>query len=111
VVAELVAEHAPLDLDALAAVSVAVRAPWSACSMGSTFFFTEEVPNGFEGIEDRRGRCQLEMAECNRLPDLRVGPVRAAETGYVIRFSDWKQFERFADAVEDVRRRLKALHE
>lgn len=78
--------------------------------MSTTSFFSEEVPNGFEGVEDKRGRCQLEMAECNRLPDLRVGPVTAAHDGYVIRFSDWEQFERFAKAVERVRSRLAPQH-
>lgn len=76
--------------------------------MGSTFFFSEKVPKGFDGGD---GHCQLEVADCNSLPDLRVGPVNAAHDGYVLQFKDWKQFERFADAVADVRNRLKALHE
>jgi hypothetical protein len=73
--------------------------------MGSNFFFSEKVATGYDG---RAGHCQLEMADVNSVPDLRVGPVNAADDGYIIRFEDWKQFERFADAVDRVRSRLEA---
>lgn len=69
--------------------------------------FQRKTPRGFD---DRDGHCQLEMADCNGLPDLRVGPVNAAHDGYVIQFEDWKQFERLADAVESARGRLQARH-
>lgn len=75
--------------------------------MAALFFFAEETPKGWDGND---GHCQLEVAACNDLPDLRVGPVAAAQDGYVIQFTDWKQFERFADAVESVRSRLHARH-
>jgi hypothetical protein len=73
--------------------------------MGSNFFFSEKVATGYDG---GAGHCQLEMADVNSVPDLRVGPVNAADHGYIIRFEDWEQFERFADAVDSVRSRLEA---
>lgn len=76
--------------------------------MGGVLSFSEKVALGYEG---RDGHASLEMADVNGVPDLRVGPVNNAELGYIVRFEDWKQFERFAEAVDNVWHRLKAKHQ
>ena len=40
------------------------------------------------------------------VPEVRIGPVGEAYNGSVAEFDEWKQFNKFVDALNDVRDRL-----
>jgi hypothetical protein len=75
--------------------------------MGALFFFDEKI------IYDRAGarRCQVEVLDNHGVPELRIGPEGEAYKGCSAYFTDRGQFHRFADAVEELRRRVAPMTE
>ena len=73
--------------------------------MGALFFFDEELTNP----HPKPGKCQVEVLDNHGVPEVRIGPEGEAYKGWSAYFTDWEQFERFAEAVESVRSRLGML--
>lgn len=70
--------------------------------MGALFFFDEELAKP----HPETGKCQVEVLDNHGFPEVRIGPEGEAYKGWSAYFTDWEQFERFAEAVESVRSRL-----
>lgn len=73
--------------------------------MGALFFFDETVSLDNNKSVDCSS-CQVEVLDNHGIPEIRIGPEGDAWAGYRATFNDWKQFERFVDAVNDTRSRL-----
>lgn len=73
--------------------------------MGVLFFFDEVIND-----DEKGSKLSLEVCDNHSIPEVRIGPEHEAYKGNTISFSDWKQFERFADSVNDLRLRLEGLH-
>lgn len=77
--------------------------------MGCLSIFDEEVSLNNEP----RVLCkpqQVEVLDNHSVPEVVIGPVGAAHEGLRATFNDWKQFERFVDAVNELRDRLSGIH-
>jgi hypothetical protein len=53
---------------------------------------------------------QVEVADNHSVPEIIVGPVGEAHEELMATFNDWKQFERFVMAVNDLKSRLENIH-
>ena len=71
--------------------------------MGALFFFDEKVTaNNNKG---KRSKCQVEVLDNHGIPEIRIGPVGEGYKGSIAEFDDRKQFNKFVDAVNDLKRR------
>lgn len=75
--------------------------------MGATFFFDEEVTSNDN--KGNQSKCQVEVLDCNGVPEIRIGPVGEAHHGSIAEFDNWKQFEKFVEAVNGVYERLEGV--
>lgn len=79
--------------------------------MGALFMYSSQsdekpVPRRFDSTQ-KIGECDVEVVDCHGVPELRVGPVGEAHTGYIAEFRDWDQFTRFVEGVVDLHDRLR----
>lgn len=72
--------------------------------MGALFFFDEVVTANDNSAN--RFKCQVEVVDNHGIPEVRIGPVGEAYNGSIAEFDTWKQFDKFVDAVNDLRERL-----
>lgn len=73
--------------------------------MGALFFFDEVVTSNDNS--GNRSKCTVEVLDNHSIPEVRIGPVDEAYKGSIAEFNDWKQFERFVEAINGVYNRLK----
>ncbi len=75
--------------------------------MGGLFFFDEVV-----SANDNKGKhykCQVEVLDNSRIPEIRIGPVGAAYDGSIAEFNDLKQFDRFVEAINNLHERFSLI--
>ena len=72
--------------------------------MGALFFFDEEVTANDN--KSKQFKCQVEVLDNHGVPEVRIGPVGGAYKGSIAEFDDRKQFNKFVDALNDLRGRF-----
>ena len=76
--------------------------------MGALFFFDEVVTSNDN--KGNRATLQIEVLDNHGVPEVRIGPVGEAYNGSIAEFDNWKQFERFVEAVNSVYRRFEGVN-
>lgn len=73
--------------------------------MGTLFILADEEVS--VRINDKGGTTGcVEVVDCCGIPEIRIGPIGASHQGWTAEFRDWKQYEKFVDAVNDLHSRL-----
>ncbi|MCW8837738.1 MAG: hypothetical protein OQJ77_05480 [Thiovulaceae bacterium] len=74
--------------------------------MGTLFFFDEEVSLNNNPRVECKPR-QVEVLDNHAVPEIVIGPVGEAYNGERATFNNWKQFEDFVEAINNLHSRLK----
>lgn len=72
--------------------------------MGSVTFFDQEVASN-----DNKGKelsCQVCVIDNHGIPEVRIGEVGAAHSGWIAEFKDKDQFNEFVEAINSLHSRL-----
>jgi hypothetical protein len=69
---------------------------------GCTFLLRRKIGQSASQARQVPGR----GSDNHGIPEVRIGPEGEAYKGWSAYFTDWEQFERFAEAVQSVRSRL-----
>jgi hypothetical protein len=74
--------------------------------MGVTFFFSKNIEDQYRKENEYYS---VEVADNHSIPEIRIGPKDEAHKGFIASFSNWKQFNEFKEAVNDLYKRLEYI--
>lgn len=73
--------------------------------MGALIMYEEVLPVWIDNKSGQNGT--IEVRDNHGTPEVVIGPVDNAYQGWTAEFKDWKKFEEFVDAVNELHFRLR----